>query len=285
MKFISVFVNNPEFIEMQIKTLNKFVKGGNFEYIDFNDGKDWPDITNFNNPLNGKIAIRKKCEELSIKCIELNTPKEFTLNNISARHVICLNTILEFMKSNPDEYLLLDSDMFLISELDLNRYRKYISAFVVQDRPNLKYMWGNFFYINTLKIQNIDVLDFSIVPGGDSGSASYKWLKTFNTNIPSGEEIRYSKKQLVDNYFYYIKHLWSCSWDSSEIPECIKNNNLLTTFLHNDSRNNRGKYFCEIYDNIFFHYRGGSNWMNNLNNNHNLYMQQLLTIVDSLCKN
>ena len=103
--------------------------------------------------------------------------------------------------------------------------------------------------------------------------------------MPTGEQIRYSKKQLVDNYFYYIKHLWSCSWDSSEMPECIKDNNLLRTFLHNDSRNNRGKYFCEIYDYIFFHYRGGSNWMNNLNNNHNLYMQQLLTIVNDLCKN
>lgn len=103
--------------------------------------------------------------------------------------------------------------------------------------------------------------------------------------MPTGEQIRYSKKQLVDNYFYYIKHLWSGSWDSSEMPECIKDNNLLRTFLHNDSRNNGGKYFCEIYDDIFFHYRGGSNWMNNLNNNHNLYMQQLLTIVNDLCKN
>ena len=54
---------------------------------------------------------------------------------------------VKFMKSNPDEYLLLDSDMFLISELDLNRYRNYISGFVVQDRPNLKYMWGNFFIL------------------------------------------------------------------------------------------------------------------------------------------
>ena len=66
-------------------------------------------------------------------------------------------------------------------------------------------MWGNFFYINTLKIQNIDILDFSIVPGGDSGSASSKWLKTFNTNMPTGEQIRYSKKQLVDNYFFIAK--------------------------------------------------------------------------------
>ena len=283
MKFISIFVNNPEFIEMQKKTLHKFVKNCNYEYIVFNDGKDWPDITNFNNPNNGKIAIKKKCEELSIKCIDLYPQKIYSFNNISQRHVVSLNKILNFMKQFPDEYILLDSDMFLINEFDYNKYKNYLSAFVLQERSNLKYMWGNFFYLNTKIIKNLNILDFSIVDGGDSGSASYRWLNSYNSKIPSSKEIRYIKKQFCDDYFYYIKHLWSCSWNQDEIPENLKENKLLINFLENDTRNLNGNYFCEIYDNLFFHYRGGSNWMNNLNKKHFENLKELLNIVNEIC--
>jgi hypothetical protein len=59
---------------------------------------------------------------------------------------------------------------------------------------------------------------------------------------------------------YFIKHLWSGSWNLSELPENLKGNEALIGFLMNDMRNENGKIFCEIYDNVFLHYRAGGNW-------------------------
>lgn len=49
MKIISVVVNNPIFIELQYNSIRKYVKSTEpIEYIIFNDAKNWPDSTNFN---------------------------------------------------------------------------------------------------------------------------------------------------------------------------------------------------------------------------------------------
>ena len=111
---------------------------------------------------------------------------------------------------------------------------------------------------------NFDVF-FLHIDGADTGSASSKWLKKFDCIYPDCKEIRYSNRQYKNDYFYFIKHLWSCSWNIDELPKNLKNNNRLKEFLENDKRNKDGKYFAEIYDNTFFHYRG-STWLN-LNEN------------------
>ena len=60
MKVISIITNNPIFIELQYKSLKKYLHT-DYEYIVFNDGKSWTDSTNFGNPIeNGKIAIENK---------------------------------------------------------------------------------------------------------------------------------------------------------------------------------------------------------------------------------
>ena len=47
MKIITPVVNNPDFIELQYYTLKKYVKG-DYEFIVFNDAKEFPDYTNYN---------------------------------------------------------------------------------------------------------------------------------------------------------------------------------------------------------------------------------------------
>ena len=49
-------------------------------------------------------------------------------------------------------------------------------------------------------------------------------------------------------------------------------------FIKNDPRNTNGKYFCEIYDNKIFHYRAGTNWMNQNKEIHSKNLQKLLNI-------
>jgi hypothetical protein len=40
----------------------------------------------------------------------------------------------------------------------------------------------------------------------------------------------------------------------------LKSNTKLLEFLENDPRNEKDKYFCELYDDCFLHYRAGGNW-------------------------
>ena len=127
-------------------------------------------------------------------------------------------------------------------------------------------------------LDNPQLFDLSIRGNGDTGSASSVWLQTFNYQYPDCKTIRYSNKQFSNQDFYFIKHLWSCSWDDTETPQNIKNS-VIMDFIRNDPRNTHdGKYFCEIYDNKFFHYRAGTNWMNQNKELHFSNLQKLLNV-------
>ena len=86
------------------------------------------------------------------------------------------------------------------------------------------------------------------------------------------------EKQIIPyKYIYFIKHLWSCSWDITELPTNLIENIPIIDFIKNDLRNNNNKFFCEIYDNVFLHYRAGGNWKNEGLDLHNLLSQRLKT--------
>ena len=264
MKVISIITNNPIFIELQYKSLKKYLHI-DYEYIVFNDGKYWPDSTNFGNPIeNGKIAIENKCKEFDIKYYNLPNEHHKKNNNPSERHSDSLKLLVSYMKGNIDEYLILDGDMFLIDDLNIERYREKMCACVLQERENIKYIWPNFFYINMNKIKYIDDFNLHLIPGADTGSASYKWLQKYNYSYPNCRDIRHSNIQYENDDFYFIKHLWSGSWSEDEIPENLKMKESIIKYIKEDERNENGKYFVEIYDNCLFHYRGGT-WLG-LNN-------------------
>jgi hypothetical protein len=282
MKIISIVANNPIFIELQYKTLNKFVTI-DYEYIIFNDGKDWPDITNFENVSEGKDGIIKKCDELNITCINIPNKHNQFNNSASQRHADSLRFVFNYMINHPDEYLMLDSDMFIIDHFDINinTYRKYSCACVLQERPNLLYIWPNLFYINMNTIKNIKLLDFTIITGGDTGSASHNWLKSFAYDYPSVKNIRYTDTQYSNDDFYFIKHLWSCSWNKAELPSNL--NMKILEFLNFDKRNHGGDtFFCEIYDKKILHYRAGTNWMNQPKELHHENILKLVSTINDI---
>jgi hypothetical protein len=84
---------------------------------------------------------------------------------------------------------------------------------------------------------------------------------------------------MLNYLIYLIRHLASGSWNESEIPENIKCNTHLVNFMAEDSRNTNGKFFCEIYDGVFLHYRAGGNWRNEgmtLHKSNSAKLKQLL---------
>jgi hypothetical protein len=262
MKIVTSVVNNPIFIEIQYYTLKKYFQG-EYEFIVFNDAKDFPDFTN-GYDVTIKQQIQDICNKLNITCINIQN-EHHKFFDMSTRHVDTLNKhILKYQKDNPDKYLLLDSDMFLVDYFDINKYSNYDCAIVLQSRKNEGYLWPGLCYLDITKMNNFDLINWSLCPGFDTGGMTKEWLKKqmVNTPIPNTDEIRYTNKEFHINNIYFIKHLWSCSWDISELPKNLQDNKKLIEFFHNDVRNVNGKFFCEIYDNVFLHYRSGGNWRN-----------------------
>ena len=261
MKIVTAVVNNPDFIEIQYWTLKEHFKG-EYEYIVFNDAKDFPDFTN-----GGDVEIRKEienvCKRLNIKCINVKNNHHKSLD-MSNRHADTFNNnVLKYQKENPDKYLLLDSDMFLIDDIEEDRYSEYDIAMVLQKRRNEGYIWPGLCYFDMGKMKNFELINWSLIPGFDSGGMTKEWLKKQmgGKELPDTKKIRCSEEKYHINDIYFIKHLSSCSWIIEELPKKLKKKIELIKYLKEDSRNKDGKIFCEIYDEVYLHYRAGGNWM------------------------
>jgi hypothetical protein len=203
---------------------------------------------------------------LDITCINLNNDSHISIQSGSHRHSITLNEILKYQLSNPDKYLLLDADMILIDYLDIDKYQNK-SAVLLQERGDVRYAWPGLFYFDTTTTTNLELFNWYVNFGvTDTGGMTELWLKAQmmdGEKFPSTNDLRW--KRDVDyntSKVYFIKHLWSLTWNENELPDNLKGNDNLITFLKNDKRNKDGKFFCEIYDDVFLHYRGGGcNWM------------------------
>lgn len=281
MKVITAVVNNPIFIEIQYLTLKKFFKG-DYEFIVFNDAKDFPDFTN-GNDITIKKQIEDICNKFQIKMINIpNEHHKFQLC-AAARCANSMNFILEYQKSNPDKYLIIDSDMFLIDYFNIDNYDNYDCAIVLQSRNEntINYFWNGIYYFNMNKMKNLDLLNWNNCIHCDVGGMMQEWLKKQSITImPNIYDLRYQKNKNFNNSnIYFIKHLWSLTWNLNELPENLKDNIKLIQFLENDLRNENNKFFCEIYDNVFLHYRAGGNWRREGIDIHNYLSKELYKIM------
>jgi hypothetical protein len=143
-------------------------------------------------------------------------------------------------------------------------------------------MWNGLYYFDMNKLQNAELLNWNVSPGCDTGGMTQLWLTIQTDKFPNTDEIRHSNKTFHNDDIYYIKHLWSTSWNETEIPENLRYQTELLDFMKNDPRNKNGKYFCEIYDNKFLHYRAGGNWNNEGFGLHNFLAKQLRSILVKL---
>jgi hypothetical protein len=235
MKIVSVFVNNPIFIELMYNSIKKFFKSENdYEIIIFNDAKTWSDITNFGD-ITMKQQITDMCQKLNITCIDIPNSHHITQKIASMRHSDSVNFITKFMFTYPDTYFMLDSDMFFIDYFDIKEFEKYYFCYINQSRNinnyTINYPWPNFFYLNINEIPNKHLIDWSIDTGLDAGGKCARWLLTLDKN------------KILE-----IRHLWSCHWNEKDIPESINKN--IKNFLDNDVRNQNDKYFSELYFNL-----------------------------------
>ena len=241
-----------------------------YEFIVFNDAKDFPDFTN-GNDTTIKDTIETVCKKLGIKCINIPNDSHRTNDCPVKRCADSMNYILNYQKTNPDKYLLIDSDMFLVDDFNENNYENYNCAIVLQSRDNSKinYIWNGLYYFDFDKMKNMNIFNWNSCNLTndanqniccDVGGMTKEWLKLIVSSFPKTDDIRYTKNEYHRDNIYFIKHLWSCTWNESEIPDNLKNNSKLIEYIKTDPRNKNGKFFCEIYDNKFLHYRAGGDW-------------------------
>ena len=153
MKVVTAVVNNPLFIELQYHSLKKYMPC-DYEFIVFNDAKDFPDFTN-----GGDITIRKQiediCTKLKIKCMNVSNEHHALHKVASYRTGDTMNIIMRYQLKYPDEYLLLDSDMFLVDTFDIEKYRKYDCSIVLRhilyEDQSVYHLWNGIYYFNIYK--------------------------------------------------------------------------------------------------------------------------------------
>ena len=261
MKIVTAVVNNPQFIEIQYYTLKKYFKG-DYEFIVFNDAKTFPDFTN-GDDITIKTQIEEMCATLHIQCIPIpNDHHRGAIGDPSIRCADSMNFMLQYQKAHPDQYLILDSDMFLVDDLDISKYTPYDAAILLQNRDDKNYFWHGICYLDFTKLNNIDLLCWDCIDKTDTGGGMQEWLLN---QVPDEDKNTTSNTELLRNItyvgnIYFIRHLVSCKWKIHQLPKRLQQHASLIEFLKNDVRNINDKFFCELYDDIFLHYRAGCNW-------------------------
>lgn len=157
MKVLTVTVNT-NFIELQYYTLKKYMKN-EFEFIVFNDAKKFPDYTNGGTLTIGE-DINNLCKKLNIKCIDVPNDDHKDIKHPSIRVGKSYNFMLKYQIDNPDKYLVIDGDMFLVDYFDLLEYDKYSCSVALSCSDNINYIWNGIYYFDTTKLKNMDLMDW-----------------------------------------------------------------------------------------------------------------------------
>jgi hypothetical protein len=259
MKVVTPVVNNPGFIKAQFYTLKRYMNVP-YEFIVFNDAKQFADFTNF-----GDATIHSQiveiCGQLGIRCINIPNEHHREITHAGMRHIQSMNYITQFMFDNPDQYLHIDSDMFLVDTFDKGSFAKYDCVVFPQTLTGINYIWPNLFYFDTTVLKFKNLVNWNMTPTTDTGVMMEAWLLNYKESYP--------------DKISCFSQLGSCRWDETQIPPNIRDSKL-QSFLRNDIRNTNGKFWCELYNTNILHYRAGSNWNGEGKETHSYMTEQLL---------
>lgn len=212
----------PDIIELQHRSVESFVKD-DFEYVILNNGQT----------LRLRYQIRKICQRLNVRCIDVEN-RDHSDPCIACAHPLQW-AYHKYMKHD-EIACIIDSDMFLVSELNIADYLKgYDIAGVQQRRGKIEYLWNGILFMSG-DMPGKDELNFmhGVVEGEstDVGGHFWYWLKDYHPrvkNIPS------------------TSHIWPGNNNLQVLPDEIKKD------YHED-------YRFELYDHFILHYGRGSNW-------------------------
>lgn len=218
--------NRPDLLEVQIKTLQKFIKNEHEIFV-IHDSRNDEFVDHF-------LPI---CEKFNVKFYHHNSDSG---KSPSDYHSSCVqwaydNFILKECKN--DLVVILDHDMFLIEEFDVEEYMSgYDAAGCLQKRNNVEYLWPG---LTILNISTVHSVDFNFLNGSfngqllDTGGGTCKLLlnktiKYKNTGVEYPDEYNglNLKDPNISNGFNFELHLDNkflhsrnaCAWHNNMKP-------------------------------------------------------------------
>lgn len=175
--FFTLAHKRPDFIKLQYESIVKNLIG-EFEYIVFNNAID----SASDSPENYK-QIHEICKELNIKCVDIQKDHEIIKNlqtgtitepfTYTNNLVACAYPIMWAFKNyftTEEKVCLIDSDMFFINKIDLEKELGDKDAICIPQYRNFNkthYMWTAFALFNLKKNPKLKSLDWN--PGHIDG--------------------------------------------------------------------------------------------------------------------
>jgi hypothetical protein len=275
--------NRPDFIEIQHKTFNKFLKD-DYEFIVFNDApQEWM-----------KQDIENTCKKLGIVCIR--TPQEIHSTKLylpkrpeeSGNHPCkrCAHVVQYSLDTlgfaHNDLVAIIDSDMFLIKPFSIREYMRDAQlAGVPQGRTNgrfiVEYLWNGIVFFNMPTLPDKERINFNCgyVEGAptDVGGNLYYYLK------------EHTALKLKHINGLYLSHAF-CGSCTNNSPVCTHNTEILKQgSLSPDTIwfAQQGPDSIEFFaDGSFLHYRSGTNWNNKSSQYHQEKTILLQTFISKI---
>jgi len=287
---ISTHFNSTDFIELQYISFKKYFKT-NFDFIVFNDAKNFKDYTNYNDD-SFESKILNKCNELNIKCIrisqEIHTnrklifPETIQPDTMDActRCADSVQTAFNYAVNNCEGYdyiLLIDSDMFFVFDFDIENYMKNKNIsflgngggdFTFSSEEHVYYMWNGIAVFNT-KLPGLKEIcwDCGRVNGKgvDVGGQTHHYLKKYKNDlkpifITNGN---FTFENSVIDFFNEkrakrFEEIGNKNQSDKYIIFYNNMQNLLIDYAKTNENNSANKEL--LLSDTIFHLRSGGNW-------------------------
>lgn len=263
---VTVHTNDVQFLELQHRLLNKHLK----VEFDFAVGFDEPEVEIYR--LGQKDTAGKVREYAGVHNLTfVDVPKSahyqrndlFFKSDLAKKFdplhaaIRCADSVQYMLSVLPwqkySEVLFIDADMFPIKNIEkvpVNFGTPFRGVHQMRKRKKrvIEYLWNGIFWISgDAPFQHL--INFDLISSGflktDVGGQTSVWIKCL---------------QQVGRPGAFMKHLASNDWGRSGALESGLSDDQIH-WLENDYRNDSsGKYFSELYDGTFFHYRAGGNW-------------------------
>jgi hypothetical protein len=242
--------NRPDFIEMQYKTLQKFLKD-DYEYVVFNDANDEQ----------MKRQIQEMCGSYGIRCIPI--PQELHSGYVGAhlRHATCVRYCLDLIGLDHDGVVfILDTDIVLVRPFSVEKYMadKDIAGRINRPRNKAFYVSPLFCMLNMSRLPDKRSLTFNCgdingVPGDTGGSSYYYLLDHPELNVVPVRMTFSHQLFLADKHINKLVDEEVTDDAKRGFYEHFGFNNTEIAFLLK-----RPDTFEFYLDNLFLHYRGSS---------------------------
>jgi hypothetical protein len=204
MKIYSIHYNKPEYIELQKKSFDKWVKF-DYEFIVVNNAID----------INLINLISTTSQDLGLRTINCN-------NNISGMSSVSHQNSFKYIiddVQDGDNVMIVDHDLFVMNEVDESYYNKHDMVILPQLRGNIEYPWPGLIIFNNIKRKCEISFDSVTIENEscDTGGKMYYYIKDNNLNIKKVNESYFDDgSMLMSNLDNIFIHLISGSgWNSA----------------------------------------------------------------------